>query len=688
MASASSTRDSRSENAHAAARRSHKRRHDQKEIRDGDGDKPDVEHLRHARAAYFSRPVEDRIKEARTAAKAERPKESRKRSVAADGRPKEAKSRHKDAAQRDKSKRTSRHRARPSSEELVYGTRQETSGTRTSESKTITATRLEHGDDAARLARRETRRKTRSVHTDSLEDERASLGSSKCKTTSGAPESGAKERPSVPRVSRTTSMRDAGPAQVRPSLKRSNTTSHAKAPTSQPLPDATAPPEDAATSPSKKDPRRHSSLLGSLFRHNSTPALPPRMVDCLTCGADDVPIIRSAKLACGHRMCHSCLKRIFTMSVTDPAHMPPKCCTSQHIPLKHVEHLFSLKFKVLWNKKYQEYTTKNRLYCPARGCGEWIKPSNIHSDQGRKYGKCTKCRTKVCALCNGKWHGRQQECPKDEETAKFVEVAKEEGWQKCYNCKAMVELKEGCNHMTCRCTAEFCMLCGAQWKTCDCPWFNYQPVPEGDRLQHMRIPEPINIIRRHIFGDPQQEQEGPAQPARRRPAPNPRDPARTYQEEVDARRAQERADEALARRLQLANFDDGSDAERAAAPRNGFQDIFGVGNAGPHHMNDDFRFVQNGLNVVMAAFEDAAFGRRGERSAGRRRRADNDRANEVMANAGLAPNAFGDESVLGVAPAQPPPARSGGPLREDRLRGVGREQGGDRIQGWLQRTGR
>lgn len=26
--------------------------------------------------------------------------------------------------------------------------------------------------------------------------------------------------------------------------------------------------------------------------------------------------------------------------------------------------------------------------------------------------------------------------------------------------------------MTCRCTAQFCMLCGEKWKTCDCPWFN------------------------------------------------------------------------------------------------------------------------------------------------------------------------------------------------------------------------
>ncbi|KAI9746748.1 MAG: hypothetical protein M1818_000463 [Claussenomyces sp. TS43310] len=174
------------------------------------------------------------------------------------------------------------------------------------------------------------------------------------------------------------------------------------------------------------------------------------------------------------------------MSVNDPQHMPPKCCTSEHIPLKHVERLFDTSFKILWNKKFQEYTTKNRMYCPARRCGEWIKPGNIYVEGGKRYGKCSRCKTKVCGRCNGKWHG-SKDCPKDDATNALLEAAKKAGWQRCFNCRSMVELKEGCNHMTCRCTAEFCMICGLKWKTCDCPWFNYEAV-ETNRLHHMRIP--------------------------------------------------------------------------------------------------------------------------------------------------------------------------------------------------------
>jgi hypothetical protein len=44
----------------------------------------------------------------------------------------------------------------------------------------------------------------------------------------------------------------------------------------------------------------------------------------------------------------------------------------------------------------------------------------------------------------------------------------------------MVELVSGCRHMRCRCKAEFCYVCGARWRTCDCngdePVQNRPPV--------------------------------------------------------------------------------------------------------------------------------------------------------------------------------------------------------------------
>jgi IBR domain, a half RING-finger domain len=172
-----------------------------------------------------------------------------------------------------------------------------------------------------------------------------------------------------------------------------------------------------------------------------------RRVECVIC-MSDIPSTKAAKLKCGHRMCNTCLKRSFKLSITDPQLMPPKCCTTDYIPLKHVDRLFDVAFKKTWNKKFVEFSTRNRLYCPSKRCGEFIKPEHIHKDDsGRKFGRCGRCKTKVCGTCNLKWH-TSKDCPKDEETNKFLEQAKKEGWRRCYRCRSMVELKEGCNHMT------------------------------------------------------------------------------------------------------------------------------------------------------------------------------------------------------------------------------------------------
>lgn len=48
------------------------------------------------------------------------------------------------------------------------------------------------------------------------------------------------------------------------------------------------------------------------------------------------------------------------------------------------------------------------------------------------------------------------------------ELAEQEGWRRCYSCNVYVEHSEACRHMTCRCGAQFCYVCGAPWCTCDC----------------------------------------------------------------------------------------------------------------------------------------------------------------------------------------------------------------------------
>jgi hypothetical protein len=108
------------------------------------------------------------------------------------------------------------------------------------------------------------------------------------------------------------------------------------------------------------------------------------------------------------------------------------------------------------------------------------------------------------------------------------------------------------------------MICGVKWKSCDCPWFNYDAVEE-DRLNHMRVPG--------VF----EEMPGPARlvPPRRR--------QRTYHEEMDARRQQELRDGGLAERLQNLDLDDADDYN------GGIGDIHGIGNGQNHFMNETYQ---------------------------------------------------------------------------------------------------
>ncbi|KAJ3578690.1 hypothetical protein NPX13_g1874 [Xylaria arbuscula] len=240
--------------------------------------------------------------------------------------------------------------------------------------------------------------------------------------------------------------------------------------------------------------------LGKFFPTASLPQsyeMDPKIRTCVACN-ESISAKKLAKLKCGHRWCDKCLKRRFKVSIDDAQNMPPRCCTDDVIPLKHVNDLFNDDFKRAWNEKFARFLNRDRNYCPKAKCREWIRPADLrHHSNGRTSATCRKCHTEICGLCYNKWH-KSRHCPVNEDTAQFERVAKEEGWKRCFNCQAMVELKEGCNHMTCRCGAQFCMMCGSKWKVCDCPSFGYD-MNEEDDLGHVQIHVPT-VSRERLGG--------------------------------------------------------------------------------------------------------------------------------------------------------------------------------------------
>jgi hypothetical protein len=160
-------------------------------------------------------------------------------------------------------------------------------------------------------------------------------------------------------------------------------------------------------------------------------------------------VSRTAKLKCCHRMCHTCLRKVFKLSLTDPQHhMPPRCCTDDNIPAESVDKLFDASFKKEWNQQFKQHAGRTPTTCPSRRCGALLKREDMRLEGARWQGRCSRCRTKVCASCNARWH-HEPECPSDDNAALFAieQVTKREPWQRCYRCKTMVEVKDSGSHI-------------------------------------------------------------------------------------------------------------------------------------------------------------------------------------------------------------------------------------------------
>lgn len=113
-------------------------------------------------------------------------------------------------------------------------------------------------------------------------------------------------------------------------------------------------------------------------------------------------------------MCHSCLKLVFELSLINRTLMPPRCCSAEFIGLATVGTLFNTEFKSDWNRKYQEFTTEDPLYCPQPDCGKWIK-SNPTDCETVFQVRCTDSHGReheVCCTCGAYWDavGKSHHC--------------------------------------------------------------------------------------------------------------------------------------------------------------------------------------------------------------------------------------------------------------------------------------
>ncbi|KAL6817111.1 hypothetical protein J3E69DRAFT_374967 [Trichoderma sp. SZMC 28015] len=182
---------------------------------------------------------------------------------------------------------------------------------------------------------------------------------------------------------------------------------------------------------------------------------------CLAC-MEDVPLSETVQCPCSHEYCRACIAKLFKAAMSDESLFPPRCC-GQSIPLGMNQIFLPAELVREYREKELEYRTPNRTYCHRPSCSAFIPQQSIQGD----IAVCTKCRKKTCTFCKGKSH-KKGHCPEDAATSDLLRIASENGWQRCYSCRTLVDLSTGCNHITCRCGAQFCYVCGKEWKTCAC----------------------------------------------------------------------------------------------------------------------------------------------------------------------------------------------------------------------------
>ncbi|KAF9242080.1 hypothetical protein BU15DRAFT_44415, partial [Melanogaster broomeanus] len=189
-------------------------------------------------------------------------------------------------------------------------------------------------------------------------------------------------------------------------------------------------------------------------------------VDCVICG-DTFEAISCLHASCSHFFCRQCIINMAEVANRDEGILIPLQCCHKQLPLNIFLSFLPGTLRTSFSAKCAESSTPPplRIYCPNKRCLTFIGRSPGGATPSEM--SCPECNTVTCSGCGTPPHP-QENCKENELTREVRAFANSKGWQTCPGCQAIVELKDGCWHMVCRCSAQFCYGCGAKWKTCKC----------------------------------------------------------------------------------------------------------------------------------------------------------------------------------------------------------------------------
>lgn len=188
---------------------------------------------------------------------------------------------------------------------------------------------------------------------------------------------------------------------------------------------------------------------------------------CVICMEDTDPSQIFSVDDCQHRYCFSCMKQYVEVKLLHG--MVPKCphegCKNELLIDSCRKFLTSKLVETMQQRKLEaSIPPTEKIYCPYPRCSALMSKKEVldysQSLMGSEQSlpkKCVKCHGLFCFGCKVPWHSGMTcytykrlnpNSPAEDVRLKFL--ASRSLWRQCVKCNHMIELAEGCYHMTCR----------------------------------------------------------------------------------------------------------------------------------------------------------------------------------------------------------------------------------------------
>ncbi|KAG8635577.1 E3 ubiquitin-protein ligase dbl4 [Manihot esculenta] len=216
--------------------------------------------------------------------------------------------------------------------------------------------------------------------------------------------------------------------------------------------------------------------------------------NCSICCEEKISPMMIA-MKCSHKFCSHCM-RTYVDGKVQSSQVPIRCpqlgC-KYYISSTECRSFLPLTSYECLEKALAEADVlhSDRIYCPYPNCSVLLDPRECVSTQASSSSQsdnscveCPVCQRFVCVECGVPWHSLMsceefQNLPLEERDAADItlhRLAQNKRWRRCQQCRRMIELMQGCYHMTCWCGHEFCYSCGAEYRdgqqTCQCAFWD------------------------------------------------------------------------------------------------------------------------------------------------------------------------------------------------------------------------